>query len=178
MCEHKCHCHEEEHHKNDHCCDSRHEDHCHCEADHTRHEEHCCCGHSHTEAYLPSCGCGHDHCHEERNEKITIARIAVSAALLFALMLLKPQGSLAFLFFLVPYFIIGYDILKEAFEGIIKGRLFDENFLMSVATVGAFALGEYAEGVFVLIFYQTGELFQRLALGKSKKSIETLMEKI
>lgn len=176
MSEHKCHCHEEEHKKSDHCCDSHHEEHCHCEAEHTHHEDQCCCSHSHSEAALPSCSCGHDHCHEERNEKTTVARIAVSSIMLFSLILFLPENSFSFLLFLIPYFIIGYDILKEAFEGIIKGRIFDENFLMTVATIGAFILGEYAEGVFVLIFYQTGELFQRLALGKSKKSIEKLME--
>lgn len=184
MSEHKCHCHEEEHNKNDHCCISHHEEHCHSEK-HPYGEEHCHCEHNHShsesghcccDTALPSCSCGHDHCHEERNEKMTILRIVISAVLLFALMILKIESSFSFLLFLIPYFIIGYDILKEAFEGIIKGRVFDENFLMAVATVGAFILGEYAEGVFVLIFYQTGELFQRLALGKSKKSIEKLME--
>lgn len=162
MSEHNCHCHEKEHR-------------CHSEERHSHHEEHYHCVHHH-EAPLPSCGCGHDHCHKERNEKITVARIAVSSALLIAFMLFVSESSFSFLFFLIPYFIIGYDILKKALEGIIKGRIFDENFLMAVATVGAFVLGEYAEGVFVLIFYQTGELFQRLALGKSKKSIENLME--
>ena len=184
MSEHKCHCHEEEHRKNEHCCGSHHEEHCHSEK-HPNGEEHCHCEHNHShsesghcccDTALPSCSCGHDHCHEERNEKMTILRIVISAVLLFALMILKIESSFSFLLFLIPYFIIGYDILKEAFEGIIKGRVFDENFLMAVATVGAFILGEYAEGVFVLIFYQTGELFQRLALGKSKKSIEKLME--
>ena len=176
---HSCHCHEEHCHSEKHChCRSEHhhkEKHCHCEKGHNHYEDSHCSEHHHENA-LPSCDCGHDHCHEERNEKITVLRIALSSALLFAFMLFLPESSFTFVFFLIPYFIIGYDILKEAVEGIIKGRIFDENFLMAVATAGAFILGEYAEGVFVLIFYQTGELFQRLALGKSKKSIEKLME--
>lgn len=79
-------------------------------------------------------------------------------------------------FFLVPYLIAGYDILKKAIKGIFKGRLFDENFLMATATVGAFALGEYLEGVAVMVFYQIGELFQGIAVGKSRRNISDLMD--
>lgn len=78
--------------------------------------------------------------------------------------------------FLVPYLIAGYDILKKAIKGIFKGRLFDENFLMATATVGAFALGEYLEGVAVMVFYQIGELFQGIAVGKSRRNISDLMD--
>lgn len=79
-------------------------------------------------------------------------------------------------FFLVPYLIAGYDILKKAIKGIFRGRLFDENFLMAIATVGAFALGEYLEGVAVMVFYQIGELFQGIAVGKSRRNISDLMD--
>lgn len=79
-------------------------------------------------------------------------------------------------FFLVPYLIAGYDILKKAIKGIFRGRLFDENFLMATATVGAFVLGEYLEGVAVMVFYQIGELFQGIAVGKSRRNISDLMD--
>ena len=79
-------------------------------------------------------------------------------------------------FFLVPYLIAGYDILIKAIKGIFRGRLFDENFLMATATVGAFALGEYLEGVAVMVFYQIGELFQGIAVGKSRRNISDLMD--
>lgn len=78
--------------------------------------------------------------------------------------------------FLVPYLIAGYDILKKAIKGIFRGRLFDENFMMATATVGAFALGEYLEGVAVMVFYQIGELFQGIAVGKSRRNISDLMD--
>lgn len=78
--------------------------------------------------------------------------------------------------FLVPYLIAGYDILKKAIKGIFRGRLFDENFLMAIATVGAFALGECLEGVAVMVFYQIGELFQGIAVGKSRRNISNLMD--
>ncbi len=78
--------------------------------------------------------------------------------------------------FLVPYLVVGYDILKKAIKGIFRGRLFDENFLMATATVGAFALGECLEGVAVMVFYQIGELFQGIAVGKSRRNISDLMD--
>ena len=78
--------------------------------------------------------------------------------------------------YLVPYLIIGYDILKKALKGIFKGQIFDENFLMAVATVGAVALGEFSEGAAVMLFYQIGELFQSVAVGKSRKNITSLMD--
>ena len=99
---------------------------------------------------------------------------------LFAL--LPIEGYLRFILFLVPYLIIGYDILKKAFQGILNGRIFDENFLMAVATIGAIALGiyeqkgDYNEAVAVMLFYQIGELFQKIAVGKSRKNISALMD--
>ena len=81
-----------------------------------------------------------------------------------------------FVLFLVPYLIIGYDILKKAIKGIAKGQVFDENFLMAVATIGAVALGDFAEGAAVMLFYQIGELFQSVAVGKSRRNITSLMD--
>ena len=78
--------------------------------------------------------------------------------------------------YLVPYVIVGHDVLYKAFRGICKGQVFDENFLMAVATIGAFCLSECLEGVAVMLFYQVGELFQSIAVGKSRKNIAALMD--
>ena len=111
-----------------------------------------------------------------KKQKKMLLRIVLSAALLGVLLLLPLEGWLRFALFLIPYLIVGYDILIEAFEGIRNGQPFDENFLMAVATVGALALGEYTEGVAVMLLYQTGELFQSYAVGKSRRSIGALMD--
>ncbi len=130
----------------------------------------------HEHHHHDSCGCGHSHEKDEKSQRLSLIRIILSAALLFVIMALPIDGFPKTLLFLIPYLIAGYDILLEAAEGIFKGKIFDENFLMAVATIGAFLIGETSEGVFVLIFYQTGELFQSYALGKSKKSIDALMD--
>ena len=111
-----------------------------------------------------------------KKQKKMLLRIVLSAALLGVLLLLPLEGWLRFALFLIPYLIVGYDILIEAFEGIRNGQPFDENFLMAVATIGALALGEYTEGVAVMLLYQTGELFQSYAVGKSRRSIGALMD--
>ncbi len=111
-----------------------------------------------------------------KKQKKMLLRILLSAAQLGVLLLLPLEGWLRFALFLIPYLIVGYDILIEAFEGIRNGQPFDENFLMAVATVGALALGEYTEGVAVMLLYQTGELFQSYAVGKSRRSIGALMD--
>ena len=90
--------------------------------------------------------------------------------------LVQLNKWLEFVLFLVPYLIIGYDILKKAIKGIAKGQVFDENFLMAVATIGAVALGDFAEGAAVMLFYQIGELFQSVAVGKSRRNITSLMD--
>lgn len=92
------------------------------------------------------------------------------------LSLLPIEGYLRLILFLIPYFVIGYDILKKAGKGILNRQIFDENFLMAAATVGAIALGEYTEGVAVMLFYQIGELFQSYAVGKSRRNISDLMD--
>ena len=117
-----------------------------------------------------------------KKQKKILIRIIISAVMLILLFILPVTGALRFILFLAAYLIIGYDILKKAGQGIIHGRMFDENFLMAIATAGAFALaiyeksGDYAEAVAVMLFYQTGELFQSYAVGKSRRNISELMD--
>lgn len=111
-----------------------------------------------------------------RKQKIILFRIILSAVLLFVVWLLPLSGVLRLLAFLVPYAIIGWDVLWKALRNIAHGQVFDENFLMAVAAVGAFCIGEYPEGCFVALFYQIGELFQSYAVGRSRRSISELMD--
>ena len=115
-----------------------------------------------------------------KKQKTILYRIIVSAVLVTAVTVLEKILDLnvwiAAVLYLIPYFVIGYDILKKAWKGILKRQVFDENFLMAVATVGAIALGEFREGVAVMLFYQIGELFQSVAVGKSRKNIAALMD--
>lgn len=121
-----------------------------------------------------------------KKQKNLLYRILVAAALMAALYALPVKGYLRFALYLIPYLTVGYDILKKAVLGIARGQVFDENFLMAVATVGAMLLGvyqesrglegEFAEGVAVMLFYQIGELFQAVAVGKSRKNITALMD--
>lgn len=115
-----------------------------------------------------------------KKQKKVLIRIIVSALLLAAIMittkLVEINKWIQLVLYFVPYLIIGYDILKTAVKGIFKGQIFDENFLMAVATVGAVALGEFSEGAAVMLFYQIGELFQSVAVGKSRKNITSLMD--
>lgn len=115
-----------------------------------------------------------------KKQKKVLIRIIVSAVLLAGIMIITKLVDInkwiQFVLYLVPYLIIGYDILKKALKGIFKGQIFDENFLMAVATVGAVALGEFSEGAAVMLFYQIGELFQSVAVGKSRKNITSLMD--
>lgn len=105
-----------------------------------------------------------------------LIRIIIAAVLIVAFSLLPAEGYLRFGLFMIPYLVIGYDILKKAFKGILNKQVFDENFLMAVATVGAILLGDYSEGVAVMLFYQIGELFQSYAVGKSRRNISELMD--
>lgn len=115
-----------------------------------------------------------------KKQKKVLIRIIIAAVLIAALKLLfhfvTVNKYIELVAFLVPYFVIGYDILKKAIHGIFNGEVFDENFLMAIATVGAIALGEYVEGTAVMLFYQIGELFQSYAVGKSRKNITSLMD--
>ena len=111
-----------------------------------------------------------------RRQKRTLARILISFVLLVAASLIPLDGVWKFLIFLPGYIVIGYDVVKDAVLNIVHGQLLDEKFLMMLATVGAFATGEYKEAVAVMLFYQVGELFQSIAVGKSRKSIAALMD--
>lgn len=121
-----------------------------------------------------------------KKQKKVLYRIIIAAILIVVLYFVPVEGYLRFALYLIPYFIIGYDILRKAALGIAHGEVFDENFLMAVATVGAMLLGvynesrglegEFAEGVAVMLFYQVGELFQSVAVGKSRKNITALMD--
>lgn len=111
-----------------------------------------------------------------KKQKKVLYRIIIAAILLIGLHFVPVQGYLQGALYLIPYLVIGYDILKKAVLGIIHGEVFDENFLMAVATVGALILGDYSEAVFVMLFYQVGELFQAVAVGKSRRNIAALMD--
>ena len=117
-----------------------------------------------------------------KKQKKMLTRIIIAAVMIIALNLIQVTGIVQLLLYLATYLIIGYDILKKAGKGIINRQVFDENFLMAVATVGAFALaiysgsGDYNEAIAVMLFYQIGELFQSYAVGKSRKNISALMD--
>ena len=111
-----------------------------------------------------------------KKQKKMLRRIILAAVLLVLFSLLPVEGWLRFGLFMIPYFLIGYDILWDAVKGVKNLQPFDENFLMAVATVGAIALGDYKEGVAVMLFYQIGELFQSYAVGRSRRSISQLMD--
>ncbi len=111
-----------------------------------------------------------------KKQKTNLIRIIVSAVLVAGIWLSPLTGWLEGVLYLLPYFIVGYDILLKAVKGIFRGQVFDENFLMAVATVGAMALGDWREGCAVMVFYQVGELFQSYAVGKSRRSISDLMD--
>lgn len=113
-----------------------------------------------------------------KKQKKVLVRIIAAAIMMIVLLLLplEEKSILRFVLFLIPYFTIGYDILRKAVKGIMNKQVFDENFLMAVATIGAMALGEYTEGVAVMLFYQIGELFQSYAVGKSRRNIAALMD--
>ena len=111
-----------------------------------------------------------------KKQKKVFTRIIVAAVLMVVLSLLPIDGCLKFVLFMIPYLVIGHDILLKAWKGILNRQVFDENFLMAVATIGAILLGDYKEGVAVMLFYQIGELFQSYAVGKSRRNISELMD--
>ena len=119
-----------------------------------------------------------------KRQKKDLYRILTALVLFIPLFVLEhmgifenlPFGWMPLVICLVPYFIVGYDVIKKAWQNIKNGQVFDENFLMMIATFGAFAVAEYIEAVAVMLFYQVGELFQSYAVGKSRESITALME--
>lgn len=111
-----------------------------------------------------------------KKQKKVFIRIIIAFALIIILKWIPVEGYVRFALYMVPYLVIGYDILRKAGKGVLNRQVFDENFLMVVATVGAIALGDYTEGVSVMLFYQIGELFQSYAVGKSRRNISELMD--
>ena len=111
-----------------------------------------------------------------KKQKKLLIKIIISVVLISIIKLLCVKGSLELFLFIVPYLVIGHDVLIKAVKGIFKRQVFDENFLMALATLGAVVLGEYTEGVAVMLFYQIGELFESIAVGKSRKNISSLMD--
>ena len=111
-----------------------------------------------------------------KKQKKVLVRIIIAAVLVIALQFVPVEGYVRFGLYMIPYLVIGYDILKKAGKGILNRQIFDENFLMAVATIGAIALGDYKEGTAVMLFYQIGELFQSYAVGKSRRNISDLMD--
>ena len=146
----------------------------------------CCCEHEHEEK-SHGCGCGCKHEHEEGSLKQKIILIVSTVVLLAGAVFVEKTYSLAtwqlLIVYLIPYLLIGHDTLMEAWEGITEGDIFNEDFLMAIATIGALCIGflpgsdtEFTEAVFVMLFFQVGELFEGYAEGKSRDSISHLME--
>lgn len=144
-----------------------------------------CCDCKHEHHHGDGCGCGHDHAHEELNKKDFIFKVATGGILLVVGYILNEltekgiidiPGFVYLLCFGLSYLIVGFSIIKEAVEGIIHGDIFNENFLMGIASIGAFAVGEYTEGCAVMFLFTIGEFLQSLAVQKSRKSIKNMLE--
>ena len=149
-----------------------------CEHEH-HHEDGCSCGHNHHHEDSCGCGCGHDH-GEEINKKDFIFKIACGGVFFVLGYILSEFTDInekaALICFGISYLVVGFNIIKEAVEGIIHGNIFNENLLMGIASIGAFAIGEYSEGCAVVLLYTIGEFLQDLAVGKSRKSISDMVE--
>lgn len=161
-----------------------------CDCCNHEHNHDACCSHEHhhhdhEHHHGDSCGCGHDHAHEELNKKDFAFKVGCGGALLiigYILNELIEKGTLSLptaiplVCFGISYLIVGFSIIKEAVEGIIHGDIFNENFLMSIASLGAFAVGEYTEGCAVMFLFTIGEFLQSLAVQRSRKSIKNMLE--
>ena len=146
---------------------------CGCGHEH-HHTSSCSCSHGHEHDF--SCGCGHDHGHSEGGQKQLFLRMALGVLFLLAGLLLPLPEGVKILLFLASLFVSGYSVFFSAAKNLLKGHVLDEMFLMSAAAIGAFLLGEYAEGVAVMILYQLGEMLQDRAVEKSRASISALMD--
>ena len=122
-----------------------------------------------------SCSCKEDRCEEKNEKRIAIARITASAVLLVIAMIVPSEGIIKAQLYIIPYLIIGYDVIWAALKNIAHLKMLDEEFLMTIATIGAFAIGEYPEAVAVMLFFQIGELIEDLAQGRSRRSIAAIM---
>lgn len=161
-----------------------------CDCCNHEHNHDACCSHEqhhhdHEHHHGDSCGCGHDHAHEELNKKDFAFKVGCGGALLiigYILNELIEKGTLSLptaiplVCFGISYLIVGFSIIKEAVKGIIHGDIFNENFLMSIASLGAFAVGEYTEGCAVMFLFTIGEFLQSLAVQRSRKSIKNMLE--
>ena len=136
---------------------------------HTSHEEH---SHNHDHSH----GHSHNHSHDEPITLKENLRLIIGAIIFVIAMFLDKESVIAIGLFVVSYLLIGGKVILTAFKNIARGEVFDENFLMTIATLGAFFIGEYPEGVAVMLFYEIGELFQSYAVNKSRKSITSLMK--
>lgn len=132
--------------------------------------------HNHDHAQDEAHGHTHSHEHGEGDTRKILLRLGAGGILAAAGMFLPVSGFPELLIFLAAYFIVGGEVVWSAARNIVRGQVFDENFLMALATIGAFAIGEYPEGVAVMLFYQVGELFQGLAVNRSRRSITALMD--
>lgn len=172
---------EHKHHHDEHCdcChEQNHNEHSHHhEHNHHHHDDCCSCGHEHH--HDDGCGCGHDH-GAEVNKKEFAFKVGFGGALFVIGYLLHEftafNDYIPLICFAISYLIVGFDIIKEAIEGIIHGNIFNENFLMAIASIGAFVIGEYSEGCAVVLLYTVGEFLQSLAVGKSRKSITDMIK--
>lgn len=174
---HECHC-GHDHHEHDHecCCGHDHHEHdheCHCGHDHHEHDHECHCGHNHHEHDHEHHEHSHDHSgHSHNSDKETLASLILGAAmLLIGLRYHESAPWFSCLACLVGYWLLGKDVIRTALKNMTKGHVFDENFLMSLATVGAFLIGEYPEAVGVILFYRIGEYFEHRAVERSRSQI-------
>ena len=177
--EHECGCgHNHEHHEHECGCGHNHGQHehqCSCGHDHGQHEHQCSCGHDHGQhEHQCSCGhechCGHDHEHSHGSQE---GKLLILGGLLFFIGLLTANklGLLSRIICLIAYLLLGKEVISTALKNLVKGNMFDENFLMSLATVGAFLIGEYPEAVGVMLFYRIGEYFEHKAVERSRSQI-------
>ena len=163
---------------------SKHHNH-HEHHDHHEHKQECGCGHHHDHhEHKEECGCGHhhEHHHEHKHKKLDNGKIKLILMIVSFIIFLVPiifqiqDKTIVLIINLVAYFIVGFEILYKSIKNILKGEIFDENFLMSIATIVAFIIGEYQEAYGVMIFYQVGEYLQDYAVNKSRKSISKMLE--
>lgn len=178
------HHHHEHHHKHHHDHEQHHHEHHehHCECDHHEHhghhdhhhDHHCRCDH-HEHHHEHSCGCGHDHS-KVLSSKVKIILMAIAFVVFLVPTIFTLNPIIELILYIIAYLLVGVEILYKSLKNILKGEVFDENFLMSIATIVAFIIGEYQEAFGVMFLYQIGEALQDYAVNKSRKSISKMLE--